>query len=616
MNSIVKTCLTSTCFGLLISCGGGGSGGGSAPVASTPTPSPIPTPSPTPTPVVTATPTPTPTPTPVAGTETSELTKLNQIGYYVTGEKIAIIPSVSATEFTVKSASDNAIVYTGTLTSEMQWNSSGSDRFKQADFSDFTTEGSYYLEIDGVADSHVFSIGNDIYADLHDASLKAYYYNRASIALDAQYAGQWARPAGHPDTNVLVHSSAASSSRATGTSISSPKGWYDAGDFGKYVVNSGISTYTLLASYQHFSSFYDTLNVNIPESGNSVPDILDEIKWNLDWMATMQDTDGGVYHKLSALNWPGQEMPASDTRQRYVIGKATAATLNFAAVMALASKIYADFETEYPGQSAAWLAQAEDAWDWAQQNSNIRYSGGSDGDNGSGQYGDGSFTDEMSWAAVELFLATEKNEYLTAFLNLNTSPSTPGWQNVSGLPFMSLVANGEDLLTSAVYTDVKDKLIAYADSVVQQYETSPYKTPMTPGDFVWGSNGVAANKGMMLMQAYRETNDSKYRDAALGTLSYLLGRNPTDFSYVTAFGHKTPMGIHHRQSDADNIALPVPGFLAGGPHTGRQDGCDYPSNDRAKNYLDDWCSYSTNEVTINWNAPLLYLTAALINTTP
>ena len=546
-----------------------------------------------------------------ANFETQELIKINQIGYLVSSEKIAIVPHVSHTEFSLKSTKDNSTVFTGKLSEMMTWDHSGDDQFKQADFTSFTTPGEYYIDVAGVKSSNSFLIGsNDIYSDLHDATLKAYYFNRSSTPIEKKYAGKWHRPAGHPDTNVLVHSSAASESRPEGTSISSPKGWYDAGDYGKYIVNSGISTYTMLTSYQHFSDFYQQVNVNIPESGNSVPDILDEIKWNLDWMATMQDTDGGVYHKLSSLEWPGQEMPEEDTRQRYVIGKSTAPTLNFAAVLALASTIYADYEAQYPGQSAAWLQQAEKAWAWAQKNPNIEYVGD---DSGSGPYGDGYLKDEMAWAAAELFLATGKKEYINVFNKLNEAPLTPFWANVSGMAYISLVANGKDLLSNDAYSNVKNKLIGLADSIVKEYNESEYKVAMQAEEYVWGSNGTPANKGFVLMQAYRETGDSKYKDAAMGSLSYLLGRNPTDYSYVTGFGHKTPMGIHHRPSDADGIVDPVPGFLAGGPHDGRQDDCTYPSHDRAKNYLDDWCSYSTNEIAINWNAPLLYLTAAFLN---
>src|SRR5690606_14145996 len=133
-------------------------------------------------------------------------------------------------------------------------------------------------------ESPPFSIREKVYDPVLAAAVKSFYYNRASAPIEVEYAGQFARPAGHPDTLVYVHSSAASATRPAGTVISSPKGWYDAGDYNKYTVNSGISTYTLLMALADFRGLFAELHLNIPESSNAVPDLLDEILWNLDWL--------------------------------------------------------------------------------------------------------------------------------------------------------------------------------------------------------------------------------------------------------------------------------------------------------------------------------------------
>jgi endoglucanase len=131
-------------------------------------------------------------------------------------------------------------------------------------------------------------------------------------------------------------------------------------------------------------------------------------------------------------------------------------------------------------------------------------------------------------------------------------------------------------------------------------------------DFVWGSNAVAANQGILLIQVYRLTSDKKYLEYAIGNLDYIMGRNATGYSFVTGVGHKTPMFIHHRQSEADFINEPVPGLLAGGPNPGQQDGCTtYPSKIPDESYTDVSCSYASNEIAINWNAPAAYLAGAL-----
>src|SRR5205823_2120648 len=171
-------------------------------------------------------------------------------------------------------------------------------------------------------------------------AIKGFYYQRTAIDLPVKYAGQWARPAGHPDTRVLIHPSAASADRPAGTVISSPKGWYDAGDYNKYIVNSGITMGTLLSLCEDFPDYIKKLNTNIPESTNNVPDVLDEVLWNLRWMLTMQDpADGGVYHKLTNASFDGMVMPDKATKERYVVAKSITATLDFAAVMAQASRV-------------------------------------------------------------------------------------------------------------------------------------------------------------------------------------------------------------------------------------------------------------------------------------
>ena len=159
-------------------------------------------------------------------------------------------------------------------------------------------------------------------------------------------------------------------------------------------------------------------------------------------------------------------------------------------------------------------------------------------------------------------------------------------------------------------------ITAMADQFVAQHQASAYKVAMVPEDFVWGSNAVAMNKAILLYKANQITEKASYMEAMQGLLDYVLGRNPLDLSYVTGFGVKSPQHIHHRPSQADAIKAPVPGWLAGGAQPGQQDKCKYNSTLPAKSYVDDWCSYASNEVTINWNAPLVYMLAAFSQPDP
>jgi endoglucanase len=431
--------------------------------------------------------------------------------------------------------------------------------------------------------------------------------------LTDEYAGSWQRPLGHPDNEVIIHPSAASPGRPAGSIISSPKGWYDAGDYNKYIVNSGISTYTLLAAYEHYPEYYDNVNIDIPEQGGDLPDLLDEINWNLDWMLTMQDpADGGVYHKLTGLNFSGIVMPHQYNLDRYVVQKTTSAALNFAAVTAVASRIYTDFEDVKPGYSAELLAASKAAYAWAKANPTIYYNQPSNVS--TGEYGDGDVTDEFDWAASELFITTSENIYLSDINESEIGNGIPSWQYTAPLSLISLMHHADDLSSDVNIDIIENKLLSTANQLRSSVNQSAMRVAMGSGnnDFVWGSNGQAGNQIMLLIRAYEVTNEESYLDAAFTAMDYLLGRNGTGYCYISGFGDQSPIRPHHRQSEADNVNEPVPGMVAGGPNPGKQDGCSgYIGNQPATSYVDSWCSYASNEVTINWNAPLAYAINAL-----
>lgn len=532
--------------------------------------------------------------------------KLNQVGYPLDGQKHAVVTTSAAQYFQIMRTSNNKVAYKGELGEPVSWELSGDTPTKLANFSEFDEPGEFYLQVDGLPPSPSFVISHTTYHDVHRAASKYFYFNRAGIALIEEFAGRWKRPAGHPDTQVIVHPSATTPLMDAHTSLLSEKGWYDAGDYGKYTVNSGIATYTLLAAYEHYTQYYQTLDLGIPESDNVVPDLLDEVRWNLDWMATMQRHDGAVFHKLTTLEWPGLKMPHEDNANRYMIGVSTGATLDFAATMAMASRIYQSID---PNAASQWLQQAEAAWQWAVLNADVPYIQPQDVE--SGEYGDENFQDEFFWAAAELFIATESRRYLNHIENSEISFGVPGWGNVETLGAVSLLKHARNTLPLATFRRIRLEFLALADSIVMQIPTSAYQVPMQADDFVWGSNSVLLNKAIVLLNAHQLSGSIKYKKAVYDSVSYIFGMNPTGYSFVTGYGSLTPMTPHHRISQSDGIDDPVPGMLVGGPHAGRQDNCEYPYPKPADSYIDDWCSFSTNEVAINWNAPLVYVLGAI-----
>ena len=533
----------------------------------------------------------------------SEDILINQIGYPAQAEKKALL-RIDADEFSVKNTAGET-VYTGKTGEWKSWELSG-DSVRLADFSDFTSPGEYVVSVNDSVQSYPFLIGDRLYSNLADAVLKSYYFARCGVDIDSVHGGMWHRKAGHPDTLVMIHTSAADGYRPKGTVISSPGGWYDAGDYGKYIVNSGITTYTLLLSSEMNKEYHHQQSLNIPESGDDVPDILDETLVNLKWMLTMQDpNDGGVYHKLTTKNFVGFVMPAETHDQRYVVQKSTAAALDFAATMAHAvGVLQANGMDELAGQAKE---SAVKAWNWALRHPDVLYR--QPEDISTGAYGDGSLVDEWFWAAAEMYLMNGEKEYLDLMKDNYSKPVTPTWNQVQTLGVISILNSDK----RNKFPEIEQDFIAHVDHLLAKEKSAPYVVSIDK--FAWGSNSDVANDGMLKLIAYHLTGDTKYVASAQNDLNYLLGRNATAYCFITGFGSKSTMHPHQRISSADGVEPPMPGYLAGGPNISVMTDCNPDEVSRskfpAKSYADVECSYSTNETAINWNAPLVFLVSGI-----
>lgn len=548
--------------------------------------------------------------------------RLNQTGYYPNAPKIAIVTgNVSSNDFYITSTNLRDTVFTGQLSEEKK-SAYSSTKTKVADFSALKKRGSFVVDIPHVGTSYIFEINENVHRKVGIATLKGYYYQRASMPLEEEYAGRWHRSAGHPDSVVYVHPSAATKLRPSGTIISSPGGWYDAGDYNKYIVNSGITMGTLLSAYEDFPEYFKQLKTHIPESDNEIPDILDEVVYNLRWMLTMQDSgDGGVYHKCTNASFDGMVMPGVTRSPRYVVQKGTAASLDFAAVTAQASRILTYFKKQFPRLADSCLAASKKAWQWSLVHPDIQY----DQDKmnkifkpeiTTGAYGDKNFNDEWLWAATELFITTkEKRFFETVQAHLDDEISLPNWHEVGMMAYYSFLRFEKQLPSFATNTIklMKNKLLQIADNYLNHVSASAFKTVMgqTVRDFSWGGNSDAANQGILLIRAYLISGGQKYVNGALSNLDYLLGRNATGYCFVTGAGSHPPMHPHHRPSVADGITEPVPGLLVGGPNPAMQDHCRYEFTEPETAYSDTDCAYASNEIAINWNAPMVYLSNAI-----
>ncbi len=551
---------------------------------------------------------------------------VNQLGYAPQAEKQVVYPGGDANDMEVRDLKGK-MVFKLKAPMVYDWEYSG-EEVQTFDISALKTPGTYRLFRGGEYVGTPIVVGKNVYDDLVRASLKWFYYQRASMPLEPQYAGKWARALGHKDDKVIVYGSdKVTGGKGAGKTIKSDRGWYDAGDYGKYIVNSGITVFTLLEAYENFPKYLDSLKWNIPHEFAKYPDILEEVRYNLDWMLTMQDKDGGVYHKVTTLKFGGSVLPEKDNAPRYAIIKNVTATLDFAAVMAQASVVYRNVDKAYADKM---LKAAENAYAWAKKNPTAFYKQPADVQTGNYMHDGEDGKDEFRWAAAELYRAkvvagSKSDKAASTYLaDLKANLFTPDgawWGNVNMLAAFRVALDSADFDKDLVAA-AKKVVLTEANNLRAVGDTSAYRLPAFPWSWNWGSNSAMANNGMVLIHAYLLTGDKSYVDGAQQCLDYLLGKNPMDITYVTGFGYRSPRNPHHRPSESDMVDDPVPGMLVGGPHLGKQDiNLDGTENWKCPNYaaadkpalayIDNRCSYATNEVAINWNAPLAYLAAAL-----
>lgn len=561
--------------------------------------------------------------------------RVNQVGYLPKQKKIATVVTTASAPLDWKLVDSSGKEVASGKTEPYGPDKASGDSVQIVDFSDFKGTGDGFVLEVGDDKSDPFAVSSQIYSRLKIDAFKYFYHNRSGIPITMPYAGgeQWTRAAGHPKDVAKCAPEA-----GCDYSLDVTGGWYDAGDQGKYVVNGGISVWTLMDQYERAKhmkgdlvSFGDKKDL-IPESGNKVPDLLDEARWEMEFLLEMQVPDGKpnagmVHHKMHDVKWTALGLaPGDDTMERLLRPVSTAATLNLAATAAQASRIWKAID---PAFSKKCLVAAEKAWAAAKKNPAV-YAKPED-TIGGGPYDDTDVSDEFYWAAAELFITTGSAVYqkeiqsspLDAKLSA-TAGGDPGgtatamtWQKVDALGKISL-AVVPNKLNAAEY---RKQIEGAADEYYDILEKEGYREPMrigTDGGYPWGSNSFIVNNALILGLAYDFTKEQKYMDGAVLAMDYILGRNAMGKSYVTGYGTRPLENPHHRfwaHQAVPTFPSAPPGALSGGPNSGLQDpyakaaglaGCA-----PQKCYVDNIEAWSTNEITINWNAPLLWVTSWL-----
>lgn len=543
---------------------------------------------------------------PLASAIAARNVSLDQVGYKPQSPKYVFVSSVTDS-FRILDAATNSLRFSGPLSIWRANDPATGYTVRRGDFSAFQSSGEFRIVTSVGDSSERFSISDTVYNEAYRKSLKGFYFQRCGMSLLQQYAAPYVHTQCHIGDGFF-HSSTDSS----GVYRAAIGGWHDAGDYNKYVVNAGVSVGTLLMAYEYFPLRFNQDNLNIPESGNGVPDILDEVRFELEWLLKMQRADGGIYFKLTRTQFEGFVMPQNDNGTRYLYQVSSTATADFSAMMARAARMYRPFDTTF---AQVCRAAAIRSWSFLVANPSIVPPGGFRNPSGTatGEYGDGNDSDERLWATAELFVTTGAAEYNTYYQSNYASGTFTGigWPNVRSLAHLTYLKSQQAGTNETVRTQIRNQLNSYCTAQVTRRNSSGYQVVLQSGEYNWGSNATPLNAAILLIIGYGEFTTQSFLDVAADQLHYILGSNAHNLSFVTGVGKRYTRHPHHRPSEADGIAEPVPGLLAGGPDQYRSDptlqALFTSSTPPALCYIDTMPSYASNEIAINWNAPLVFV---------
>ncbi len=571
---------------------------------------------------------------------TAPAVRVNQVGYLPGGPKWATVRAESATPLAFELRDPAGRVLLSGTTEPRGLDAASGDRVHWLDFGAYRGTATNLALRAGDATSFAFDVRADLYARMKYDALKYFYHNRSGVPIVEPYVDDrtWTRPAGHlSDRSVPCWLK-----QECAYSLDVSGGWYDAGDYGKYVVNGGISAWTLLALYER-SRFlgpgkdaFGDRELRIPESGNGVPDLLDEARFEVEFLLKMQVPEGHalagmVHHKIHDGAWSSLGIePPTYTSVRALHPPSTAATLNLAAVAAQAARIWRDID---PAFSARCVAAAARAYAAAEKHPK-RFAPERD-NQGGGPYSDDQVTDELFWAAAELYVTTGEPAYLDTLTKSpfwrsfptaheNDADGVTGsmtWKSTEALGWISLAVVPSQLSSEEV-ARLRAGVVRAADTYLAVVNAEGYRLPLgrgKSGKYPWGSNSFVLNNAVVLALAYDFTKERKYAAGAAEGMDYLLGRNPLSQSYLTGYGEMPLQRPHHRfwaASLRSAFPPPPPGAVSGGPNSSLQDPQtrksgltrDLPPQKCFVDHIDAW---SVNEVAINWNAPLAWVVSFL-----
>lgn len=554
---------------------------------------------------------------------------VNQVGY-APGDAKWVAVGAPATAFEVRRVSDGSLVMSGALALRRADDAASGDDVYAGDFSALSAPGSYFVRVPGAGDSPPFLVSAAIYDDLFRLFVHGLTCQRCGTAIDAAVGGDWTHGACHDDGASVASYDWASTGGPPFGYRNTIGGWHDAGDYGKYSTNNAYTIGVILQAYERYPSRYAHDDCSIPESGNGVPDLLDETRWSLEWMLTMQDASGSVRHRESIANWAGMFTPDGDPITRYYTSISSDATAVHCAAMAIAARVYASID---PAFASACNASATSAWAWLQANPNRVPPGGFVNQYGhsGATYIAGSEIGRRLWAAAEIFRlngAAAARAYVDANWGdgdtFNGVWYPDGWGDVANLgAFAYRDAPGATAsIVSGNWWSIENSTLSSCAQWNTRRNADGYgcvaSAAPPSGDYYWGFTGVVLRYAWTLLEGYRYGGNTVYREAAREQLHYILGRNPMGKVYITGVGERPVLHSHGAWNSAagyvaieDSLCHPVPYLLVGGPNAADNgDISPYPARcyeDIADPDYNNYGNYTLNETAVNIQASLIVL---------
>jgi len=523
--------------------------------------------------------------------------RLNSLGFLPARSKKATI-AAKCSAFAVKRVVDGSTVYSGTATGPRHQDDVDQDVWI-ADFSSVHSSGTFYLDVLGVGRSVDFEIGAKVYDFAYYTAMRGFYLWRCGCAVEGTHHGiRYAHPACHMNDGYEDYLGREGHKR-DGTG-----GWHDAGDYGKYTVNAGITVGCLFLAWDHFQDQLKGISLDLPETAPGYPDFLKELKWETDWLLKMPYPDGSgkVSHKLTRVNFSGFIMPEDDDEKRYFTEWSTAATADFVAMMAMAARYFQPYDAKY---AKTCLDAATASYAFLKANPEAQRFRQGDFRTGGYQAQD---ADDRLWAAAEMWETTGEAQYLKDFEaqavvapRRRWGPPVTGkidedwdWGNVRNLAMFTYVLSKREGKNAELLKTIRDDVLSTADRLVARANEDVYGRALRR--YYWGCNGTIARQVLNLQVAHRLSPKPQYLDAATDAIAHLFGCNVYNRSYVTGLGIDPAMNPHDRRCGADGIKEPWPGYVVGGGHS-------------ATGWHDEQEDYRTNEIAINWQAALVYALA-------